>query len=431
MCHFMVKEGIVLGHKVSGSRIKVDKAKIEAISKLPYPINVKSIQSFLGHAGFYKRFIKDFLQVARPMTQLLVKDAQINFSEECIQAFDKLKHKLTQALIIIKPDWSLSFEVMGDASDYVVGLVLGQMIDKHFKPIHYVSKTMSEAQENYPMIKKELLVVVFAFNKFCQYLVLCKTIIFTDHSTLRYLFTKQDAKLRLIRLILLHQEFDIEIRDKKCAKNLTADHLSCLENPDLGKLSKAEIRDLFPEEQLMAVSDNNNKSCALTKSYEGASPKMRQHKSFDNVTVAPHEGIMVLALGWHLEKIHMTWAHLEKKQTRLLTYTKSLKESCLQCVETASQPRTLLKVLLLAHGSPLRTKGRNDLREKESKALKLIKASNNRKRKAYESIRAIAYMKICKTQGEDNVQASPNYKAKIKTQTSSTVVFIFATMIRL
>ncbi|GKA79698.1 reverse transcriptase domain-containing protein [Tanacetum coccineum] len=115
-CLFMVKEGIILDHKVSGSGIKVDKEKIEAISKLPYPTNVKAIRSFLGHVGFYKRFIKDLSQVARPMTQLLVKDTPFNFSEECIQAFDKLKHELTQAPIMIKPDWSLPFEIMCDAN---------------------------------------------------------------------------------------------------------------------------------------------------------------------------------------------------------------------------------------------------------------------------------------------------------------------------
>ncbi|GJX94886.1 reverse transcriptase domain-containing protein [Tanacetum coccineum] len=224
-CHFMVKEGIILGHKVSGSRIEGDKAKFEAISKLPYPTNVKSIRSFLGHVGFYRRFIKDFSQVARPLTQLLVKDAPFNLSEECIQAFETLKRELTQAPIMIKPDWSLPFEIMCDASDYAVGAVLGQRIDKHFKPIHYASKTMNEAQENYTTTEKELLAVVFAFDKFRQYLVLSKTIVFTDHSAMRYLFTKQDAKPRLIRWILLLQEFDIEIRDKKGAENLAADHL--------------------------------------------------------------------------------------------------------------------------------------------------------------------------------------------------------------
>ncbi|GJZ83893.1 reverse transcriptase domain-containing protein [Tanacetum coccineum] len=189
--YFIVKEGFVLGHKVSGLGIKVDKSKIEAISKLPYPINVKAIRSFLGHAGFYRRFIKDFSQVARPMTQLLVKDTPFHFSEECIQAFDKLKHELTQALIMIKPDWSLPFEVISDVSDYAVRAVLGQRIDKHFKPIHYARKTMNDAQENYTMTEKELLDVVFAFDKFHQYLVLSKTIVFTDHSALRYLFTKK------------------------------------------------------------------------------------------------------------------------------------------------------------------------------------------------------------------------------------------------
>ncbi|GJR68197.1 reverse transcriptase domain-containing protein [Tanacetum coccineum] len=120
-CHFMVKEGIFLGHKVSGSRIEVDKVKIKVISKLPYPTNVKAIRSFLGHAGFYRRFIKDFSQIARPMTHLLVKDALFNFYEECIHAFDILKRELTQVPIMIKPDWSLPFEIMCDASDYAVG----------------------------------------------------------------------------------------------------------------------------------------------------------------------------------------------------------------------------------------------------------------------------------------------------------------------
>ncbi|GKA50401.1 reverse transcriptase domain-containing protein [Tanacetum coccineum] len=202
---------------------------------------------------------------------------------------------------MIKPDWSLPFEVMCDASDYAVGAVLGKMIDKHFKPIHYASKIMNEAQENYKTTEKELLAVVFAFDKFCQYLVLSKTIVFMDYSALWYLFTKQDAKPQLIRWILLLQEFDIKIHDKKGVDNLAAEHLSRLKNPDLGKLTKAEIRDLFPEERLMAVSDKNNEpwmnrfysSNVLTESYKGASLEMRQHKSFSNVTVDHLEDIMV------------------------------------------------------------------------------------------------------------------------------------------
>ncbi|GJY07278.1 putative nucleotidyltransferase, ribonuclease H [Tanacetum coccineum] len=179
-CHFMVKEGIVLGHKISRAGIEVDKAKIEAISKLPHPTNVKSIRSFLGHAGFYRRFIKNFSKITRPMTQLLMKDAKFDFSNECVKAFETLKKDLTKAPIMVKPDWSLPFELMCDTNDYVVGAVLGQRSGKYFKQIYYASKTMTEAQENYTTTEKELLAVVFAFDKFRQYLVLSKIIIYTD-----------------------------------------------------------------------------------------------------------------------------------------------------------------------------------------------------------------------------------------------------------
>ncbi|GJZ05381.1 reverse transcriptase domain-containing protein, partial [Tanacetum coccineum] len=114
-CHFMVKEGIVLGHKISGARIEVDRAKIDVIAKLPYPTNVKGVRSFLGHAGFYRRFIKDFSMISKPMTQLLMKDAKFDFSDDCKKAFNILKEKLTTAPIIISPDWNEPFELMCDA----------------------------------------------------------------------------------------------------------------------------------------------------------------------------------------------------------------------------------------------------------------------------------------------------------------------------
>ncbi|GJV39004.1 reverse transcriptase domain-containing protein [Tanacetum coccineum] len=124
--HFMVKEGIVLGHKISKKGIEVDKAKIDVIAKLPHPTTVKGIRSFLGHVGFYRRFIKDFSKISRPMTHLLEKNTPFIFSEECIQAFQTLKKKLTEAPILIAPDWDQPFELMCDASDYAIGAVLGQ-----------------------------------------------------------------------------------------------------------------------------------------------------------------------------------------------------------------------------------------------------------------------------------------------------------------
>ncbi|GJX21079.1 reverse transcriptase domain-containing protein [Tanacetum coccineum] len=253
-CHFMVKEGIVLGHKISKSGIEVDKAKVDVIAKLPHPTSVKGIRSFLGHAGFYRRFIQDFSKIARPMTHLLEKDTPFIFSKECIESFNILKKKLTEAPILVAPDWDLPFEIMCDASDYAVGAVLGQRKTKHFQPIHYASKTMTDAQAHYTTTEKELLAVVYAFEKFRPYLVLSKTIVYTDHSALKYLLAKQDAKPRLLRWILLLQEFDVIIRDKKGAENLAADHLSRLENPHQSDLEKKEITETFPLETLGMVT---------------------------------------------------------------------------------------------------------------------------------------------------------------------------------
>nr|GEY23097.1 reverse transcriptase domain-containing protein [Tanacetum cinerariifolium] len=163
--YFMVKEGIVLGHKISKNGIEVDKAKIDVIAKLPHPTTVKGIRSFLGHAGFCRRFIQDFSKISRPMTHLLEKNTPFVFSEDCIQAFQTLKKKLTEAAILIAPNWDLSFEHMCDASDFAIGSVFGQRHEKHFKPIHYASKMMNDAETNYTITEKEMLAVVYAFEK--------------------------------------------------------------------------------------------------------------------------------------------------------------------------------------------------------------------------------------------------------------------------
>ncbi|GJW44445.1 reverse transcriptase domain-containing protein [Tanacetum coccineum] len=255
--HFMVKEGIVLGHKISKKGIEVDKAKIDVIAKLPHPTTVKDIRSFLGHAGFYRRFIKDFSKISRPMTHLLEKTPPLNFFKECIQAFQTLKNKLTEAPILIAPDWDQAFELMCDASDYAIGAVLGQRIEKHFRPIHYASKTMTEAESTYTTTEKEMLAVVYAFKKFRSYLIMNKSIVYTDHSTLKYLFAKKDAKARLLRWVLLLQEFDFNVVDTKGAENLAADHLSRLENPHKDVLENKNINEHFPLETLGVISSKS------------------------------------------------------------------------------------------------------------------------------------------------------------------------------
>ncbi|XP_060962150.1 uncharacterized protein LOC133032282 [Cannabis sativa] len=252
-CHFIVKRGIVLGHVISSEGIEVDKAKVDLISKLPPPKTVKEIRSFLGHAGFYRRFIKDFSKISRPLCHLLGKDNAFVFDHDCHIAFEKLKTMLTTAPIIQPPDWNLPFEIMCDASDYAIGAVLGQRIDKIPHVISYSSKTLNDAQLNYSTTEKELLiVVVFALEKFRSYLLGSKIIVYSDHAALRYLLSKKDAKSRLIRWILLLQEFDLEIRDKKGSENVVADHLSRL----VIETSKepTPITETFPDEQLMHVS---------------------------------------------------------------------------------------------------------------------------------------------------------------------------------
>ncbi|GJR99806.1 reverse transcriptase domain-containing protein [Tanacetum coccineum] len=188
--HFMVKEGIVLGHKISKNGIEVDKAKVDVIAKLPHPTTVKGVQSFLGHAG----------------------------------------------------------------------AVLGQRHEKHFRPIHYASKTMNEAESRYTTTEKEMLAVVYAFEKFWSYLILNKSIVYTDHSALKYLFEKKDSKARLLRWVLLLQEFDFNVIDTKGAENLTADHLSRLENLYENVFDPKEINEKFPLETLNMVTFRGDSS---------------------------------------------------------------------------------------------------------------------------------------------------------------------------
>ncbi|XP_016681095.1 uncharacterized protein [Gossypium hirsutum] len=204
--------------------MKVDRAKIEVIEKLSPPISFKGIRSFLGYVGFYRRFIKDFLKLSKPLCTLLEKNKPFNFEE--------LKKWLVAAPIVIALEWTLSFELMCDASDYAVGAVLGQRKNKVLRSIYYGSRTLTNVQLNYTTRKNELLAVVFRFNKFRSYLVGTKVTIYMDYSTIKYLV------------------FDLEIRDRKGIENQVADHLSRLEFGNEygnGKL----IKEYFSDEQLL------------------------------------------------------------------------------------------------------------------------------------------------------------------------------------
>nr|GEY69158.1 reverse transcriptase domain-containing protein [Tanacetum cinerariifolium] len=173
---------------------------------------------------------------------------------------DGFSGKLTEAHILIAPDWDMPFELMCDASDFAIGAVLGQRQDKHFRPIHYASKTMTEPESNYTTTEKEMLAVVYAFEKFRSYLIMNKSIMYTDHSALKYLFAKKDSKAKLLHWVLFLQEFTFKVIDTKGAENLAADHLFRLENPHQNVLDPKEINESFPPETLNLVSTHGNSS---------------------------------------------------------------------------------------------------------------------------------------------------------------------------
>ena len=253
-CHFMVNQGIVLGHIISNKVIEVDKAKIELIFKLPSPTNVKTMRQFLGHAGVYRRFIKDFSKIAKPLYKLLEKDAKFVWDEDFKKSFKELKAYLTTAPIVRAPNWKLPFEVMYNASDLTIGVVIGQREERKPYVVYYASKILNEAQRNYTTTEKELLAVVYALDKFHAYFIGSDIIIFTDHSALKYLLTKQNAKAILIRWVLLLQEFNLQIKDKKRVENVVANHLSRLTIAH--NTHNPPINDEFPEGSLLLVENS-------------------------------------------------------------------------------------------------------------------------------------------------------------------------------
>ena len=252
-CHFMVIEGIVLRHRISSAGLEVDQVKVSIIKTLLPPTTFKGIRSFLGHAGFYRRFIRDFSKIARPLCRLLEKDTKFNFDAACQSSFKEIKSSLVKAPIMVKPDWNSEFEIMCDVSNYAMGVVLGQKDDKMFRAIYYARKTFNETQENYSTTEKEMLAMVFACEKFMPYILGSYVFIHTDHATIKYLMTKKEAKLRMIKWVMLLQEFDLEIKDKKSCDNVIADHLSIIEKITV-KDEGTKLVENSPDEQLFQLS---------------------------------------------------------------------------------------------------------------------------------------------------------------------------------
>lgn len=224
-CEFLRKEVIYLGHKLTEQGVKPDERKIECVKTFPTPLNVKAIKSFLGLTGYYRNFIHDYSKIAKPITNLLRKNVEFNWTLECQTAFDKLKNILCSEPILQYPDFEHPFSITCDASDYAVGSVLSQEITNDL-PIAYASRTLNKAEINYTTTEKELVAIMFGVKQFRPYLYGRKFIIITDHKPLTWLFSVKDPGSRLLRWRIKLDEFDYEIRYKSGKTNLNADALS-------------------------------------------------------------------------------------------------------------------------------------------------------------------------------------------------------------
>ena len=172
----------MLGHLISSKGFEVDKEKIATIQTLTPPTMKRSMRSFLGYAGFYRRFIQNFSKIAKLLCKLLEKDAIFSFDEACMTTFEKIMNKLIEASIVVALNWGEPFEIMWDASDFAVGAVLGKRREKMFRPIYYENKTLNDAHEHYKTIEKEMLVVVYSCDKFRPYILGSKVTLFMDHA---------------------------------------------------------------------------------------------------------------------------------------------------------------------------------------------------------------------------------------------------------
>jgi hypothetical protein len=225
-CEFLKEELNYLGHVVTAECVKPDNEKIKAVIDFPIPQTQKDIKSFLGLAGYYRKFIADFSAIARPMTDLLKKDNEWIWAEKEQASFDLLKFKLTNEPLLQYPDFSKPFILTTDASGYAIGAILSQGKLGQDKPIAYASRTLNNAELNYSTVEKELLAIVLACKHFRLYLLGRKFQIITDHKGLTWIFNVKDPSSRLMRCKLLLQEYEYEIEYRAGQRNCNADNLS-------------------------------------------------------------------------------------------------------------------------------------------------------------------------------------------------------------
>ena len=221
-CEFWLKQVSFLGHVVSKAGVSVDPAKIEAVTGWTRPSTVSEVRSFLGLAGYYRRFVENFSRIATPLTQLTRKGAPFVWSKACEDSFQNLKQKLVTAPVLTVPDGSGSFVIYSDASKKGLGCVLMQQ----GKVVAYASRQLKSHEQNYPTHDLELAAVVFALKIWRHYLYGEKIQIFTDHKSLKYFFTQKELNMRQRRWLELVKDYDCEILYHPGKANVVADALS-------------------------------------------------------------------------------------------------------------------------------------------------------------------------------------------------------------
>jgi hypothetical protein len=246
----MLTKGIILGHHISGTRIRVDPAKIDIISQIKIPNSQKEIKSFLGPVGYYRRFIQNFTNLDAPLFKLITKDVEFCWHEKCQISFEILKTKLSSAPALRGPNWSLPFHIYTDASDTTLRAILGQREGKIPYSIYFISKNLSPAEANCTITEKEFLSVVHAINKFRHYIIGYEVFVPIDHSTIIFLMNKPVTNDRINRWLLLLQQFNITIIDRPRRDNLVVDFLSRLIHTG----DNTPIDDDFLDENLFSIS---------------------------------------------------------------------------------------------------------------------------------------------------------------------------------
>jgi hypothetical protein len=221
-CDFWLKEIKFLDHTISQSGIAIDPDKVQEVMNWKPPTTVRQIRSFLGLAGFYRRFIPDFSRIAKPITELLKKEAKFVWGQKCEDAFHALRQHLTTAPVLAQPDSSKPFDVYCDASGTGLGCVLMQ----DNRVIAYASRALRPHEQNYPTHDLELATVVHALKMWRHYLMGTHCNIFTDHKSLKYIFTQADLNMRQRRWLELIKDYDLEVHYHPGKANVVADALS-------------------------------------------------------------------------------------------------------------------------------------------------------------------------------------------------------------